>query len=432
MLVDRRRMIQRRLFISCCLLVVFFSSVAANRAKKLVPVGTVTPVAGEAFAARLVSVDGAGRVIFQPEAEDGAAAKAVDAMAIDEMVRWGSPARVAAQPIVLLSDGSRLVTAADWSGGAAVRLDGDSVVVRADEWGNVRLPRGDVRGVVFAQRSRIAEREKLVEIVRAADGAHDQVLLTNQDRLTGAVKELPGGSITVATAAGDAKLPLSRVEALIFAKAERAGGSAEPRSQRLSGNLVVGMRDGSLLNADHVAANDRQVELELISGIKLTGGSRDEIVLLQSLGGQFVYLSDLEPADYRHVPYLDVQWPYKRDRNALGEPLMVDGTRYLKGIGMHSAARMTYKLERQYKRFDAEVAIDDSAEKRGSVVFGVYVLRDAKWQPAFTSEVVRGGEVPKPISVDVTGADAMTLVVDFADRGDELDHADWLDARLVK
>ena len=34
--------------------------------------------------------------------------------------------------------------------------------------------------------------------------------------------------------------------------------------------------------------------------------------------------------------------------------------------------------------------------------------------------------------VDLTGAKRLTLRVDFADRGDELDHADWLNARLVK
>ena len=60
----------------------------------------------------------------------------------------------------------------------------------------------------------------------------------------------------------------------------------------------------------------------------------------------------------------------------LGEPLVVGGKRYLKGIGMHSAARLTYRLDGKYQRFDAAVAIDDSADGRGSVTFGVYVLRD--------------------------------------------------------
>jgi hypothetical protein len=37
-----------------------------------------------------------------------------------------------------------------------------------------------------------------------------------------------------------------------------------------------------------------------------------------------------------------------------------------------------------------------------------------------------------PISVDIGGAKQVSLVVDFAERGDEQDHADWLDARFVE
>ncbi|HEY3392664.1 MAG TPA: NPCBM/NEW2 domain-containing protein, partial [Lacipirellulaceae bacterium] len=144
------------------------------------------------------------------------------------------------------------------------------------------------------------------------------------------------------------------------------------------------------------------------------------------------YLSDLKPEGYRHVPYLSIEWPYARDRNVLGEPLSVGGKQYLKGVGMHSAARLTYRLNGNYRRFDAAVALDDSAGTRGSVTFSVYVQREGAWEVAFTSGIVRGGEAPRPVSVDVAGAQALTLTVDFADRGDELDRANWLDARLVK
>jgi len=116
----------------------------------------------------------------------------------------------------------------------------------------------------------------------------------------------------------------------------------------------------------------------------------------------------------------------------LGEPIEVRGRRYLEGIGMHSAARLTYRLDGHYRRFESAIAIDDSAKGRGSVTFGVYVLRDGKWGEAFTSGIVGGRDAPQPISVDLHGAKGLTLTVDFADRGDELDHAVWLDARLVK
>jgi hypothetical protein len=145
-----------------------------------------------------------------------------------------------------------------------------------------------------------------------------------------------------------------------------------------------------------------------------------------------VYLSDLDGADYRSVPYLSVKWPFARDRNVLGELIEVRGRRYLKGIGMHSAARLTYRLDRDYRRFESAIAIDDSAKGRGSVTFSVYVLRDGKWGEAYKGGIVRGGEDPQPISIDLSGAKGITLTVDYADRGDELDHALWLNARLVK
>ena len=173
--------------------------------------------------------------------------------------------------------------------------------------------------------------------------------------------------------------------------------------------------------------------VELAGGGKLSGGSVDDVVSLQGAGDtKFVYLSDLEPADYKHVPYLSIAWPYRQDRNVLGGPLEVGGKRYLKGIGMHSASRLTFRLDGKYQRFDAAAAVDDSSQGRGSVTFGVYLLRGGQWKQAAASDTVRGGPPAVPVSVDVRGAEMMTLTVDYADRGDELDHADWLDARLVK
>jgi hypothetical protein len=99
----------------------------------------------------------------------------------------------------------------------------------------------------------------------------------------------------------------------------------------------------------------------------------------------------------------------------------------MKGIGMHSAARLAYNLDQPYKRFQAELAMDDSAGG-GSVRFRVFV----DGQEKFTGETIRGGMKPAPISVDLSGAKQLDLVVDYADRADVLDHADWLSARLIK
>jgi hypothetical protein len=77
-------------------------------------------------------------------------------------------------------------------------------------------------------------------------------------------------------------------------------------------------------------------------------------------------------------------------------------------------------------RFEALVGIDDSTAGGGSVIFRVLV----DGQERFTSRTIRGGDAPMPVSVDLTGAKRLELIVDYADRADVLDHADWLDARL--
>ncbi|HJQ82264.1 MAG TPA: NPCBM/NEW2 domain-containing protein [Lacipirellulaceae bacterium] len=358
----------------------------------------------------------------------------------DELVRWGHPCEPRPQIFVVLADGGRLITAAAWSGGAPVRLEGDKIVALTDTWGEVQLAKSLVRGLVFAQRHHLAAREDLEETVRdesatnlslreSGNSSSEIVLLTNKDRVTGKLAALAGGSLTLETPNGAVKLPLSRVEAVVFG-GEEAGNL--PASERQPPSFVVGTRDGSLVYANGISSDEHGLIIEAAESLTLTADGLDDIALLQSLGGRFDYLSDLEPQGYRHVPYLSIEWPYARDRNVLGEPLSVGGKRYLKGIGMHSAARLTYRLDGQYRRFIATVAIDASAGKRGSVAFGVYVLRGGAWEEAFTSGMVRGGESPRPVSVDVTGAQGLTLTVDFADRGDELDRANWLDARLVK
>jgi hypothetical protein len=384
----------------------------------------VVPVDGAAFAGELLSIEADGQVTFRIVRGDEAPPM-IRTIQLDELVRWGHPLAPRPQTIVVLAGGGQLVTAADWSGGAAVRLEGDEIVVLSDAFGEVRLPRSKVRACVFAQRHHPDDRAQLVEQARSATGDGDSVWLTNEDRLDGTLTDLARGSLTMKTEGGSAKIPLSRVEAVGM------GSSHLPSAVRRQARYAVGLRDGSLVYAEEAVVDEKALNLKIGGGIALAGESVADVVFLQSLGGRVIYLSDLEPAEYRHVPYLEVGWPLARDRNVLGGPLVVGGKRYLKGLGMHAAGRVSYRLDGKYQRFEAAVAIDDAADGRGSVTFGVYVLRDGKLSEAYKSGIVRGGDTPQRVSVDVAGAQGITLVVDYADRGDEMDRADWLDARLV-
>src|SRR5262245_25533892 len=82
----------------------------------------VVPADGEPFPAELESISPDGRVTFR--ATQG---EVVDyrTLPLASIVRWSNPASPKPQILVLLEDGSRLVTAAEWSGGAPARLEGD-------------------------------------------------------------------------------------------------------------------------------------------------------------------------------------------------------------------------------------------------------------------------------------------------------------------
>src|SRR5262249_33905669 len=136
----------------------------------------VVATQGEPFAAELDAISADGRVTLRATTGD-----VVDyrTLPLERLVRWSHPRPTKGQTLVLMRDGSRLVTAAAWSGGVAVRLDGGSIVVLSDTFDEVKLDKPLVRGVVLAQRSGTEHRARLAELVRSATDASDQVLLTN-------------------------------------------------------------------------------------------------------------------------------------------------------------------------------------------------------------------------------------------------------------
>ena len=72
---------------------------------------------------------------------------------------------------------------------------------------------------------------------------------------------------------------------------------------------------------------------------------------------------------------------------------------------MHSSSRLAYDLPDEYHALQAELAIDQLAGRSGSVIYRVYLQdRAGQWSKAFESGVVRGGQQPVPMRVDVRSA----------------------------
>ncbi|WUA62460.1 NPCBM/NEW2 domain-containing protein [Streptomyces sp. NBC_00224] len=125
--------------------------------------------------------------------------------------------------------------------------------------------------------------------------------------------------------------------------------------------------------------------------------------------------------------------PVERDRSNAeqaagdGTPLTVNGTVYAKGLGTHAASSVAYYLGGSCSSLTTAVGVDDEVTTKGSVVFQVW--RDSSL--VADSGKMTSADPAKQLSVDLTGALDVRLVVTDAGDGVDYDHGDWGGPRLV-
>ncbi len=353
---------------------------------------------------------------------------------IQDLVHWGAHKDSHQGTQVLLANGSLLM-------GEVLEIADERIVVYGDLWGQANLPLSQVKGVVFNPPVAPLDRDRLHDRILTATGASDRLLLENGDAVTGSVKGLgeaadtassDSPTVVISTEGRDVEIPMDKTAAVVFNPAL----VETPKHRGL--RVLMGFRDGSRAVVEKIAQGRVFTQLELPGRVKLKTDPEmisEELTLLRPFGPRVTYLADLNSIGYKHVPFLDTQWAFQTDRNVLGGRLRSGGCVYAKGLGMHTTSRLAYDLDGDYRSFQAEIALDDRAGLGGSVVFRVFLVdSNGKWnrEPAYESPIVRGSAKPITISVDVTGVSRMALIVDFAERGDALDYANWLNARLIK
>lgn len=382
---------------------------------------TCVPVAGPPFAASLLSVDAQWSMRFRT----GDVERSLSAA---DVMKWGLPVAPGGASQLVLADGGLLVA-------TVKEADRERVTVDSPLFGELQVPLELLSGIIFQAPAGAERYDRLLASIRRAQGTTDRALFDNGDVLTGSVRAINtaqgegAGALTIEGEVGPVVTPMTHLVAIVF----HPGLVARLSVPGL--HALVGFDDGSCLRAaslvlDATPGNEGTAWITLAG--KLTWqASAKSVVFVQPTGGRARYLSQIDPVGYRQISYLEtpgITWDLARGASVSGRQLRCRGQLYLEGIGMHSASRASYAIDPGDQRFEASIGIDDEAGSQGSVVFRVYVDSQQK----YASPIVRGGEPPIPISVDVQGGKRLNLIVDFADRGDQLDRADWLDARLVR
>jgi hypothetical protein len=284
----------------------------------------------------------------------------------------------------------------------------------------LKIPLESLRALEWLPSGTSPDRAKLLTFENAVN--QDVLKLSNGDQLSGDLTTIALDNLEFSDDQGSRTIPMSEVRALLF----NPELVIEPKA--VGNYRRIALSDGSLLTLTELTLLDfNRFELKTL----MAGTYRVPLEMLVSLGTfseNLVPLSQRTPSEVNYTPFLSSIPPWQPDMNVTGAPMQMAGGRYLTGVGVHSRTEITWPLEEGDSRFLANIGIDDSTNGGGSVTFSV--LLDG--EVAFESGPVRGGELPRLIDIDLTGKEHLTLLVDFGERGDVLDRANWGQALIVK
>ncbi len=169
-------------------------------------------------------------------------------------------------------------------------------------------------------------------------------------------------------------------------------------------------------------------QLELVASGQPASGPLLRTLRLVVDGKRRLWLSDLTPVSIDEQGAFGVVWPWTRDTDLAGGPLLLGGVRYAKGLTVHSAATLTWELAGTCSRLRAMIGISDAVTPEGDCP--VTLRGDGKvlWQ----RPRMRGSEPPMPLDLEVRGVKRLELDIGLGERFDIGDHVVLADAYLVR
>jgi hypothetical protein len=389
--------------------------------------GMVRRVGGATEEMELRAIDEAGVMRF-----------ANQELAAERIWRFGRDTAKLRGAYVMLKDGSRLAA-------TLLATDGNELVFRGDEfhpgiWDGLRVPLSEVRAVLWKPPHGKAA---LTAVARFSLPTETDVLrLDNGDQVRGEFRAIvindaaQSEEVVFAISGAESRIAVGRVVSLQFAEPK------EPPKVDLRDAWTFAFAEGSRMRMRKPVIGEAGAVWQAASGGKRTIAANvfwKQVLCIEPPRADVVFLSDMAAQGYRHLPVFGEPVEWRRDRSVIGEPLRHAGGYFEKGIGMPSNARLSFAIPQGARRFEAEICLDDaageSAANQGSAVFRVLTQvaggPQSEIKDLFRSDVIRGGEASKVVSVDVSGATSLILLVEAADQGEVLDLANWIDARFV-
>jgi hypothetical protein len=318
--------------------------------------------------------------------------------------------------LVESDDGSRLL--GRFTGG-----DASSLRIEVQPLGELSVPLDEIRVAINGDVADTPDGEAALAEARGARRDQDVLLLPVEGKMQSfptLIRQLDDKGVRIQLREEVRDVAWSRIRAIVFASMKPAGAAAAPARAVLAGGSVVAGTITAFTAAELKMKTPFQPALAIPA---------DQLARIEFTSDKVAFLSNMTPVTVEQAGYFGQSWPIRNDTSLTGGKLTLGGITHAKGIACHSHAAITYALEGKYKTFTATIGIDDATGDVGNCVFRV---TDGAGKVLFDSGDVAAAEKPRPISVDVSGAAKIILVVDFGKDADVGDDAIWADARVIK
>jgi len=327
---------------------------------------------------------------------------------------------------VELIDGSLLY-------GTELTVHGNQVTLARQQGQRLSIPTRQVAAVVLdtpTHQTRAHQAQQQWRDLRKIDADGDLVIILRRDSLDYLEGVL--GDVTDSTVGfrldGDAmQVPRSKVHGLVYFHSDEV--DLAPQVARVTD------RYGQHIEAQSVELIDQGFRVVSRSGVEIVL-PRATLTEIDFSIGKVVYLSDLEYESIKWTPFYGLSNTSeefrrasqpRRDAVVAGGPLRLDGVEYAKGLGIRSRTEIVYRLPDAFRRFTALVGIDDAVRPRGHVKISIYADDRQLW-----TQEVDGKDPTLSLSLDISGAKRLKILVDYGRDQDVADHVDFCDARVSK
>lgn len=252
--------------------------------------------------------------------------------------------------------------------------------------------------------------------------AKDVVFLNDRDQVVGEFLALEKNVLRIDADAFEKAVPRDRIVFLRFnSQLLSPIPSADVRT-------IVELTNGTVLTASKVTADPAgQVRMRSEWGATVATSWR-HVRSVRFISEQVQPLSSLPLTTSTHKPFAGRKRKHLVGRTIRGDHATHLGKRYFSSLGVTSGMNLTWQLDGSLHTFQSRFGIDDSAP-HGAAVFVVLVDGIER----FRSGIVKSRRsVGTTGPIDLTGAETLTLAVEYGPRGDVQDVANWLDPILVR